>query len=90
MSSISIFNRKTNQITKYNTQAFLDDIVGMQWVVPVVNNQSLIIGMTTPYMLSTYNKENYYKKPTNIWLKQMKDISENDNQILVIFKLKKV
>lgn len=90
LSSISIFNRKTNQITKYNTQAFLDDIVGMQWVVPVVNNQSLIIGVTTPYMLSTYNKENYYKKPTNIWLKQMKDISENDNQILVIFKLKKV
>ncbi len=87
--AIYIYDKQTARTEKFETTFIEDDLVGMQGIYPLMSSQSMILGAIDPFNLSIFNKNNYMGEPTPEWLKQMEGIDKYDNQILVIFKMKK-
>lgn len=85
-SAIYIYDTKKDTISKFETYYFYDDITAMANAYPIMSSQSMILGVIDYNDVKTSIKNN---NPSYEWLKQMKDIDENNHPILVIYKLKK-
>lgn len=93
-SAIYISNTKTGEIKKFNSPYIYDDIVSKQKLSFVIfsNSEDYLVAGIEPYDLLKdlrQNEKNVKETPSSKWLSQIKNISENDNLILVFMKIKK-
>ncbi len=92
--SIYIHDRIRNVTRKFETPYIFDDLVGYQNLIPRYSASNCIIATINPVELkeSMKNKRSISKAEEDIqsplWLKQMEQVNENDNPILVLMQVR--
>lgn len=91
--AIYLSNQKTGEIKRYNTSYVYDDIGGKMKLshIHFIYNPNYLVAITEPQEIfeNIEGDGNKEENPSSAFMNQMKKIKEDDNQILVLMKIKK-